>query len=109
MSKFTYNLAVQIVRFVDASNPGVVACEFLDANDIRHTIIDKVPVVSLLDLDASSKYPQPGAVRCEVLMRWHDAGGRERARITTEIESTEESFEFVVLSSQLSIESNQGD
>ena len=100
-----HNLAVQILRFLDESNPGLVECEFVDAEGRRHTIIDKVPIVSLEDLNATSKYPRPGAVRCEVLIRWQDAGGRELAQIATEIESTEQLLEFVVLGSQLSPES----
>ena len=65
-------LAVQIVRFVDDTQPGVVACEFSDADGRRHTLIDKVPIFTTEHLDASSAYPQGGAVRCEVLSRWRD-------------------------------------
>jgi len=100
-------LAVQIVRFVDDEpQPGIVACEFIDANGHRHTLIDKVPMCSGERLDANSTYPQPGAVRCEALCRWHDAHGRDVVRITIDlpdhIESSEGASEFVVLSDQLS-------
>ena len=40
------DLAVQIVRFVDECQPGVVACEFVDADGHLHTLIDKVPIFS---------------------------------------------------------------
>jgi hypothetical protein len=98
-------LAVQIVRFVDDTQPGVVECEFIDASGRRHTLRDKVPIFSQGFLDASSDYPQPGVADCEVLERWKDEQGREVARITTvrafDIESIEGLSEFVVLSSQL--------
>ena len=58
-------LAVQVVRFVDDEpQPGVVACEFVDAEGCCHTLIDKVPGFSAKLLDARSDYPQAGAVRC---------------------------------------------
>ena len=99
-------LAVQIVRFVnDEPQPGIVACEFVDAEGRCHTLIDKVPGFSANLLDTSSTYPQAGAVRCDQVARWRDATGRDLVRITIAlpdgIESTEKVFEFVVLSTQL--------
>ncbi len=100
-------LAIQVVRFVDeAPQPGVVACEFVDAEGRCHTLIDKVPGFSAKPLDARSAYPQAGVVRCEALARWRDAAGRDLVRITTKlpdhVESTEGASEFVVLSTQMS-------
>jgi hypothetical protein len=107
-----YKLAVEIVRFVDEHQPGWVASEFMDAEGRRHTIVDKVPVLSIEQLDAASKYPQPGFVACEVLNRWDDDRGRKMVRISTakpfDIGSTEELSEFVVLSTQVSV-SPEGD
>jgi hypothetical protein len=98
-------LAVQIVRFVDAHQPGFVACEFVDAEGRRHALIDKVPIFTSEYLDSSSTYPQAGAVPCVVLDRWRDNRGRDLVRITTArpaiIESTEGLSEFVVLSAQV--------
>jgi hypothetical protein len=98
-------LVVRIVRFVsDDPQPGIVACEFMDAEGRAHTFIDKVPVFTAQNLDAASFYPQPGSAACGVLARWQDARGRELVRITTarpiEIQSTEGLSEFVVLSTQ---------
>jgi|SRR5579863_2128636 len=98
-------LAVRIVRFVsDYPRPGVVACEFMDAEGRIHTFVDKVPVFTAENLDAASFYPHPGSAACGVLARWQDALGRELVRITTarpiEIQSTEGLSEFVVLSTQ---------
>jgi hypothetical protein len=64
--------------------PGIVACEFVDAEECRHTFIDKVPIFcGDTSLDASSKYPQQGAIRCTVLSRWNNPRGRELLRIST--------------------------
>src|SRR5215467_3218651 len=98
-------LVVQIVRFVDAHMPGRVACEFVDADGRKHTLIDKTPIFTSHQLDSTSTYPQAGVVRCEVLFRWRDTHGRDLARVTTErpddVESTEGLSEFVILSRDL--------
>jgi hypothetical protein len=98
-------LAVQIVKFVaDEPQPGIVSCEFVDAEGDPHTLTDKVPMCSSEHLDAQSTYPRPGAVRCEVLARWRNSG-RDVVRIKIDlpdhIESSEGLSEFVVLSTQL--------
>lgn len=99
-------LAVEIVRFVEDYFPGIVACEFVDAEECRHTFIDKVPIFcGDTSLDASSKYPQQGAIRCIVLSRWNDPRGREVLRISTaapdSVESTGELQEFIVFRTQV--------
>jgi hypothetical protein len=72
-SSFMMEMAVQIVKFVaDEPQPGIASSEFVDAEGHRHTITDKVPMCSSENLDVQSSYPQPGAVRCEVLARWRD-------------------------------------
>lgn len=100
------HLAITIVRFVDDHQPGLVECEFADAEGRIHKIVEKIPLVTAADLWRDSTYPQPGSVACEVLRKWSDEHGRELARITTDrpwsIESTEGLSEFVMLSSQLS-------
>jgi hypothetical protein len=98
-------LAIQIVRFVDHEpQPGLVACEFVDAEQRRHVIIDKCLIFSATLLDDRSTYPQPAGVSCEVIARWRDALGRDLIRIRTGrggIETTEGLSEFVVLAEQL--------
>ncbi|MGD0479148.1 MAG: hypothetical protein ABSA42_03185 [Terracidiphilus sp.] len=54
-------LSVKIVRFVDEAFPGFVECEFIDANQRMHTLVDKVPMFSELDLWKDSGYPQPAS------------------------------------------------
>jgi hypothetical protein len=102
-----YNLAVEIVRFTDGHFPGWVACEFADAEGRRHTLVDKVPIFTVEPLDATSRYPQPGSLGCEVLSRSEDDKGRQLVHICTarpfDIQSTEGLSEFVVLSAQVSV------
>jgi hypothetical protein len=103
-------LVVKITRFIDDEpQPGIVSCELTDAENQRHTFIDKVPTFSLAYLDGSSTYPQPGIVRCEVTARWQDARGRDLVRVITGrdvVESTEGLSEFVVLAEQISFPSS---
>ena len=100
------DLAVMIVRFVDAHQPGWVECDFFDAHGHCHILREKVPGFTAADLGPQSLYPQSGAVRCEVLSHSVDAFGRSIFHITTarpcDIESAEGVTEFDVLSSQLS-------
>jgi hypothetical protein len=99
-------LTVQIVRFVDGRFPGWVECDFVDANSVRHSIVDKYPLFTTEMLDATSAYPQLGKAPCEVLERWRDSQGRDLARITLArpggMESKEGVSEFVVEATQLS-------
>ncbi len=92
-------------RDVDATFPGWVECELVDAAGHCHTLRDKVPIFTVDDLGSDSRYPAPGIVACEVLERYLDEKGRELARIGTikpwGIESTEGLCEFTVLASRL--------
>jgi len=98
-----HNLAVQIVRFADSSQPGWVECAFVDAEGRRHSIIEKVPVVTAEDLDADSKYPKPGVVYCDILERYRNEKGQELAHVSTDIESTEGLSEFTVSASLVTL------
>jgi hypothetical protein len=99
-----HQLTVQIVRYVDDSFPGWIECQFVDAEGHRHSIIDKVPIVTSGLLESTSIYPQPGSVACNELKRWRDTDGRELVLISTEpfgVESTEGLSAFSVLASLL--------
>jgi len=87
-------LKVQIIRFVNVCNPGIVECEFRDANKQLHSVIDKVPIFTNLLLWSDSQYPQPGTIRCEILEQTLEADGRTLIKITTEVESTRGQLEF---------------
>src|SRR5262249_11063227 len=58
---------VQIVRYTDDSQPGWVECHLTDTHGRRWSFVEKVPVVTTATLDASSVYPQPGVIACEVV------------------------------------------
>ena len=98
-------LKVQIVRYVDDYFPGIVECELVDAGGHLHTFIEKGPVVSDEWPGPEDSYPKSGFIRCEILEEWHDPGGRDLLRVTTEqpdyVVTREGFMEFVVLSSQV--------
>ena len=98
-------LDVEIVRFVDPHQPGVVECSMTDAWSVEHRFIEKVPVVTNEDLTESSLYPRRGGIGCAVLRRWLDQGGRELVTIDTMtlwgIESKEGQTQFDVAASML--------
>lgn len=98
-------LKVKIVRYVDDCQPGIVECEFQDAQGRSHKVIDKVPIFTDELLSAQSTYPAPGAIACEILDQWRDTRGRDLVRISIARpwgdESTEGLSEFIVVASQL--------
>jgi len=95
-----HNVTVRIVRFVDSSFPGWVECELVDVAGRCHILKDKVPIFTVEDLDAESKYPMRGFVACEVVERYQNKKGQEFVRVSTikpyHIESTEGLSEFTV-------------
>lgn len=101
-----FDLAVQIVRFVDDYQPGIVECEFTDAAGQPHRLIDKAPIFTNATLSANSTYPQPGTLRCSLLHDWQDNSGQRLLTISIaepfSIETSEGLSEFNVLPSQLS-------
>jgi hypothetical protein len=64
-----FGVPVEIVSFVDGSQPGWVECRLTDAHGRLWVFVEKVPVVTEMALDASSRYPQPGVIACEVIRR----------------------------------------
>ncbi len=98
-------IKVQITSYTSDDNPGFVECRFHDAWNKEHVIHDKVPVVTLENLDANSAYPRPGVIGCTVIKEWMDENGREIISVTTEkpwaIDSTEGNYEFDILASQI--------
>jgi hypothetical protein len=98
-------LTIVISRFVDEHQPGFVECELVDAQGERHLFIEKGPIVTEANLWASSTYPQPGSIACEVEAEWEDETGRALARVSTEqpfhVESQSGQSVFVVLAEQV--------
>lgn len=97
---------VEIVRYVsDEPFPGLVECVLLDADGVRHSLIDKTAMFSEESLSAVSAYPRVGIVACEVESEWRDEAGRRLACINTAkpwgIEAANGVSRFVVLASAL--------
>jgi hypothetical protein len=98
-------IKAEITRFVDASQPGFVELSFIDAIGRTHWFVEKVPVVTAEDLDASSVYPRASAIDCRVLARGVDDEGRMIFTVDTSqpwgIYSTVGQSTFVVRPEQL--------
>jgi hypothetical protein len=62
-------LKLEVSRFVEEAQPNVVECIFIDSHGKKHSIIEKVPVVSSEELDANSSYPRTGVIACQVVQR----------------------------------------
>ena len=94
-------LAIEISRFVDEYQPGIVECTLVDAEGSRHTFVEKLPVVTQVNLWSNDSYPQPGAIPCEIEAEWTDLHGTALIRVSTErpfaVESTVGQCSFVVL------------
>ena len=99
-----FSLEVEITRFVEASQPGWVECVLVDVGGTKHLFVEKVPVVTLEDLDEKSDYPRVGIIACEVVERKR-VGLREVATIDTTkpwgLESVDGQSSFQVWSDQL--------
>ena len=95
---------VEISRYIDNSQPGWVECMFIDAWGNPHSFVEKVPIVTSENLDASSSYPQSGIIACQVVEK-RDANGREVVKIETDtpwhVESKAGESCFDVLPDQL--------
>jgi len=95
---------IEITRFVDDYQPGVVEGLLVDAQGDRHVFIEKVPIVTSQYLDANSTYPQAGVIACQVVGR-RALNGYELVKIDTTtpwlIESTTGEALFDVLAEQL--------
>jgi len=99
-------IKVQIERCIDASQyPAVVECTLVDAAGVAHRFVEKAPIVTEADLDASSAYPQPGVIACAVLGVRQAASGQSVMEVDTEqpwhVESAEGLTRFEVDAAQI--------
>lgn len=96
-------VAASITRWVsDEPQPGLVECRFTDVSGRECVFIDKDPIFTKAILTADSRYPQPGVVLCEIILRSRDHGGRDVADIKTIwSESPNEERHFRVFAAQL--------
>ena len=96
---------VEIVRFVDEYQPGIVECKLIDASGCQHTFIDKLPIFTAADLWTDSTYPQPGVIACIQVDRQRNSQGLEIVTIDTEqpwhVETVSGQTRFDVLPEQL--------
>jgi hypothetical protein len=97
-------LRVEITRYVDDYQPGIVQCEFAEAAGQQQIIIGKLPVFTSADLDFNPCYPQRGTVQCEILGRQISDNGVELVHITIGEETVDGLSEFVVLAELVSVD-----
>lgn len=85
------------MRFVEAYQPGIVECQFRDAEGQMHSIVGKLPYFTAANLWFDSEYPQPGEVDCRIL----GPAVNGALRITLGEETMEGKSEVVVAESDL--------
>lgn len=92
---------IQIVRFVDDYQPGIVECQLIDAHGRTWSFVEKIPIVTAEDIWRESAYPRPAVVDCVIIARIRDDSGREIVQIDTDkpwgVESVEGNTRFEVL------------
>jgi hypothetical protein len=98
-------IRVQITRFVEAYQPGLVECQLIDAWGKTWTFIEKIPVVTSENIWENTCYPQPGVIACRIVNEQIDAAGRRILTVDTEdpwgIESVTGEKRFDVLLEQV--------
>jgi hypothetical protein len=77
-------IPVEITRWVDDHQPGMVECRFSDAHGVEHVIVEKAPVVTEAELTSASEYPQQGLVACTPHRIHRADDGRALASISTD-------------------------
>jgi hypothetical protein len=98
-------IKVIIERFTEDWQPGWVECTFVDAGGKHHLFEERVPVVSVENLDAGSEYPRSGIIACQLVETRVDTEGREVVVVDTDqpwgIESRAGETRFEILREQL--------
>ena len=90
----------QIVRWVDDHQPGFVECRFIDSVGVEWAIVEKLPIVTLVELRSTSSFPQPAIIACEVISSGEDGSDRDIADVSTQkpwgIEATDGTTKFQI-------------
>ncbi len=98
-------VCVVIRRYVDDNQPGWVECCLTDAYGREWLFIEKVPLVTVENLDSASIYPRPGVIACQVIDRRVGTDEREVIVIDTKepwlMEATTGDTRFEVRPEQL--------
>jgi hypothetical protein len=76
---------ITIRRYAHHSQPGWVECKLTDAHGQEWRFIEKAPVVTRADLDASTSYPQSGVIACQIIDRRLAPDGREVVTVDTSL------------------------
>ena len=85
MGERVLGIRVKITRYVsDEPQPGLVACEFADADGRVWTFTEKTAMVCMEPIDGSDAYPRPGAMMGRIVGRRRDEAGRERIAFEAE-------------------------
>lgn len=99
------SIKAEITRFVDSYQPGIVEVTFTDAVGRAHRFVEKVPVVTLEELDETSTYPRPTTIDCVIVARGFNDVGEWIITVDTsqpwDISSTTGESTFVVRPNQL--------
>lgn len=98
-------IKIKITKFISDDQPGWIECTFKDAWGVEHVIEEKVPVITTINLNEKSEYPQDGYIACEILKEWKDNNGRGIVTVSTEkpwgISSINDLIEFDLQENQL--------
>ena len=79
------SVRVEITRWVDDYQPGIVECKLIDATGREWLFIEKLPLVTGDDsLSASNVYPIKGLIACKVIAYIEVLSRRRTVRITIE-------------------------
>ena len=76
-------IIIQITRYTDDRNPGWVECRLIDASGNEWLFEEKVPVVSIEELDAASDFPQAGSIECTIIDRNSGEQGQSLIKVDT--------------------------
>jgi hypothetical protein len=99
-------IEVAILRITDEAFPGFIECNLIDAHGQEHTFLEKMPVISCLDISSHVAFPIPGRIACEIEAELKDETGRTLLLVDTTrphvIESSSGQTRFELLPSQVS-------
>lgn len=98
-------IKIKITKFSSSDQPGWIECTFKDAWDVEHIVEEKNPVITTLNLNEQSQYPQDGFIACQILKYWSDNNARKIITVTTGkpwgISNLEGLIEFDLLEDQI--------
>lgn len=98
------NIKVNIIKIIDKSFPIFVECEFFDIYGTKHTIKEKLPIITTQETALSGDFPMRGFLRCVALKEGFE-NGEKIVRVSTkfpdDVETTEGIFIFDLSENQI--------